>query len=174
MLDVRDLTRQFRSGSRTVEALSNISFSLRSGDSLALTGRSGSGKSTLLNLIAGLDRPSGGTVNVAGRNLGEMNRRELAAHRAGTVGIIFQSFQLIPHRTALQNVELAMMFSDLGRRQRRKLATESLERVGLTDRMDHKPDALSGGEKQRVAIARALVKQPLLLLADEPTGNLDR
>ncbi len=174
LLRVRNLVRRYSSGANEVVALSELTVDLHRGHSLALVGRSGSGKSTLLNLLAGLDRPSSGSIEVNGRDLASLNRKELAAYRASEVGIIFQAFQLIPHRTALQNVELGLAFLGNGRSERTDRAKAVLDRVGLGDRIHHKPDALSGGEKQRVAIARALVKNPTLLLADEPTGNLDR
>ncbi|GBE29124.1 ABC transporter ATP-binding protein YtrE [bacterium BMS3Bbin04] len=174
LVRVRNLVRTYRTGSRDVHALYDLDADLPQNGSLALVGRSGSGKSTLLNLLAGLDRPSSGTIEVNGQNLATFSRKELAAYRASEIGIIFQAFQLIPHRTALQNVELGLAFLGVDRAERLARATAMLERVGLGDRVHHKPDALSGGEKQRVAIARALVKKPRLLLADEPTGNLDR
>ncbi len=174
LIRVQDLVRRYRTGSQDVTALNKLSAEVMQAGSLAVVGRSGSGKSTLLNLLAGLDRPSSGTIEVNGRDLSELTRKELAAYRASDVGVIFQAFQLIPHRTALQNVELGLAFLGINRTERIKRATQVLERVGLANRMTHKPDALSGGEKQRVAIARALVKDPKLLLADEPTGNLDR
>jgi putative ABC transport system ATP-binding protein len=174
LVRVHDLVRQYRTGSQDIVALNHLSADVTQGGSLAVVGRSGSGKSTLLNLLAGLDRPSSGMIEINGRNLSKLSRKELAAYRASEVGIIFQAFQLIPHRTALQNVELGLAFLGINRSERVKRATRMLERVGLSDRITHKPDALSGGEKQRVAIARALVKEPTLLLADEPTGNLDR
>ena len=137
-------------------------------------GASGSGKSTLLNLLAGLDTPTDGHVEFDGTTLGSLGRRELSAYRAHRVGMIFQSFNLIAHHTALRNVELALYFNKTARRDREPRAREILERLGLGDRLDHRPSDLSGGEQQRVAIARALVKQPEILFADEPTGNLDR
>jgi len=144
------------------------------GEFLAVVGASGSGKSTLLNLLAGLDTPTSGTVEADGLHLAELTRRQLAAYRAERVGMVFQSFNLIPHRTALQNVELALYFNHVRPDARRERARHLLTRLGLEDRLDHRPADLSGGEQQRVAIARALIKQPRLVLADEPTGNLDR
>ena len=141
---------------------------------LALVGASGSGKSTLLNLLAGLDTPTSGEITIEGVPLGSLGRRGLSRYRAKRIGMIFQSFNLIPHHTALRNVELAMYFNDTMPQERQRRATDILTRLGLGDRLDHRPSDLSGGEQQRVAIARALVKSPDLLLADEPTGNLDR
>src|SRR5262249_30115800 len=138
-----------------------------------LLGKSGSGKSTLLNILGGLDRPTAGQVHVCGRDLAALSGRELARHRLTTVGMIFQAFNLIPSRTALQNVELPMVFAGRSPRDRRRTAQQALEAVGLGHRLDHRPNELSGGEHQRVAIARALVNEPEILLADEPTGNLD-
>lgn len=136
-------------------------------------GSSGCGKSTLLGILAGLDTPTAGEVNVGGRSLYALTRRELAAYRANKVGMVFQSFNLISHYTALQNVETALFFNGTPRRERRERAAAILEQLGLADRMTHRPADLSGGEQQRVAVARAIVKSPEILLADEPTGNLD-
>src|SRR4029077_3770889 len=140
---------------------------------VALLGTSGSGKSSLLNLIAGLDRPTSGAVLVEGHNLAAMSREALARHRLRTVGMVFQSFNLIPSMTVIENVELPLRFAEVDRSQRDSLAREALERVGLSRRLDHRPSELSGGEQQRTALARALINRPKLLLADEPTGNLD-
>jgi putative ABC transport system ATP-binding protein len=151
----------------------DVNLSLQSGEFVAVVGSSGSGKSTLLNLLAGLDTPTSGEVEVAGIRLSDQSPRERAAYRASRVGMVFQSFNLIPHRTALQNVELALFFDGTPKSQRRDRAHAMLTRLGLEDRTGHVPGDLSGGEQQRVAIARALVKEPQLLFADEPTGNLD-
>ncbi|MBN1827478.1 MAG: ABC transporter ATP-binding protein [Candidatus Eisenbacteria bacterium] len=169
-----DVRRYYRRGPQTVRAVDGVDLEVGRGELLAVTGASGSGKSTLLNLLAGLDTPTAGRIEVEGRPLGSLSRRELAAYRARRVGIIFQFFHLIPHLTALQNVEAALLFLPVTRRERRRRAAESLERLGLADRIDHRPADLSGGEQQRVAAARALVKEPEALFADEPTGNLDR
>jgi predicted ABC-type transport system involved in lysophospholipase L1 biosynthesis ATPase subunit len=157
----------------SVSVLRGVTFQVGVGERVAVLGKSGSGKSTLLHLIGGLDVPTSGKVWVAGRDLGTISRNERAEFRLSTVGIIFQAFHLIPNRTAVENVELPTMFAALSRRERRELATETLESVGLGHRLRHRPAELSGGERQRVAIARALVNRPRLLLADEPTGNLD-
>jgi putative ABC transport system ATP-binding protein len=168
------LCRYYTLGRHEVRAVDEASLSIGRGEFLAVTGASGSGKSTLLNLLAGLDTPTSGHIEVEGRRLDELSRRALAAYRAGRVGVVFQSFNLLPHHTALRNVELALYFNDTPHRDRRRLAAETLERLGLGDRLDHRPLDLSGGEQQRVAIARAVVKRPDVLFADEPTGNLDQ
>jgi putative ABC transport system ATP-binding protein len=169
-----DLHRHYRRGASEVRALDGVSLSMGRGEFLALVGASGSGKSTLLNLVAGLDTPTSGGISVDGVALGSLGRRGLSRYRAERIGMIFQSFNLVPHHTALRNVEMAMYFNDTSPQERRKRAGDMLTQLGLADRLDHHPSDLSGGEQQRVAIARALVKTPELLLADEPTGNLDR
>jgi putative ABC transport system ATP-binding protein len=156
-----------------VRALHDVSFNVNPGEVVALIGRSGSGKSTLLNLIGGLDSPDEGHIFIHQQDLTQMSRSHLARHRRHTVGMIFQSFNLIPSRTAFENVTLALAFGGKNRPDRKIIAERLLQSVGLKDRMNHKPGELSGGECQRVAIARALANDPLLLLADEPTGNLD-
>jgi predicted ABC-type transport system involved in lysophospholipase L1 biosynthesis ATPase subunit len=168
-----DLVKSYGPSSAAVHALRGVSLEVRRGERVALLGKSGSGKSTLLNVLGGLDRPTSGSVHVIGRDLARLSARELARHRLTTVGMIFQSFNLIPSRTALENVELPMVFAGRAPRDRRAAARRALEAVGLGHRLGHRPAELSGGEHQRVAIARALVNQPELLLADEPTGNLD-
>ena len=172
-ITVRDLKRHYQRGPQLVRALDGVSFTVERGELVAVVGSSGSGKSTLLNLMAGLDTPTDGSIQVGNLALETLNRRELAQYRAHSHGMVFQSFHLINHRSALQNVELALYFSDLPGKERTHLATDMLERLGLGDRLDHRPGDLSGGEQQRVAIARALVKKPDILFADEPTGNLD-
>src|SRR6202022_960085 len=147
--------------------------SVRSGEFVALLGSSGSGKSSVLNLIAGLDRPTSGSVIVQGRDLAQLSREELSKYRLHAVGMVFQSFNLISSMTLEENVELPMRFAEVERGKRQNLAHEALERVGLAARMKHRPSELSGGEQQRAALARALIHRPQLLLADEPTGNLD-
>jgi ABC-type lipoprotein export system ATPase subunit len=156
-----------------VTALSGVSIEVRGGERVALLGKSGSGKSTLLNLIGGLDRPSSGRIEAGGRDLAAMTRNERASYRLTAVGMIFQAYNLIDSRTALENVELPMILAGRNKSDRRRAATKALEAVGLSQRLGHRPYELSGGEHQRVAIARALVNQPEILLADEPTGNLD-
>jgi putative ABC transport system ATP-binding protein len=160
-------------GTSVVRAVDGISLEVAAGDFVALLGPSGSGKSSLLNLVAGLDRPTAGTVAIHGKNLAGLSRDELAGYRLRTAGMVFQSFNLIPTMTLLENVELPMCFAEVDRAQRRSLACQALDRVGLTPRLAHRPAELSGGEQQRAAIARALINHPRLLLADEPTGNLD-
>jgi ABC-type lipoprotein export system ATPase subunit len=168
-----DLTKSYGKGTSTVHALRGLNLEIQRGERVALLGKSGSGKSTLLNLIGGLDKPTSGSLYVSSRNLAEMSSNQLAHYRLATVGMVFQAFNLVASRTALQNVELPMVFSGLAPRIRRQTAKRSLEAVGLGPRVNHRPSELSGGEHQRVAIARALVNQPEILLADEPTGNLD-
>ena len=160
-------------GQSLVKALDDLTLDVNDGEFLALVGTSGSGKSTLLNLIGGLDQPTSGTLDVHGRDLSKLTRDELSLHRRNTVGMIFQSFNLVPSMTASQNVSLALMFAGVPRAERDSRASVLLETMGLGDRQHHRPKELSGGEQQRVAVARALANQPPLLLADEPTGNLD-
>jgi putative ABC transport system ATP-binding protein len=168
------LCRYYRRGRNEVRAVDRVNLDVHRGEFVAVVGASGSGKSTLLNLLAGLDTPTSGYIEVDSQRLDRLSRRDLAAYRAGSVGMIFQSFNLLPHQTALKNVEMALYFTDTPARRRRGLSRDMLERLGLADRVDHRPADLSGGEQQRVAIARALVKQPEILFADEPTGNLDQ
>ncbi len=172
-LQTVSLCRYYRRGPHEVKALDNVSVAVNKGEYLALLGSSGSGKTTLLNLLAGLDTPTSGTVALEGSPLTGMSRRELSAYRARKVGMIFQSFNLISHYTALQNVEAALLFNGTPPAERRRASAAMLESLGLADRMTHRPGDLSGGEQQRVAVARAVVKRPEILFADEPTGNLD-
>jgi predicted ABC-type transport system involved in lysophospholipase L1 biosynthesis ATPase subunit len=168
-----DLTKAYGTTATPVYALRGVSLEIQRGERVALLGKSGSGKSTLLNLLGGLDRPTAGSLKINDLELGKLSARELARFRSTVVGMIFQSFNLIPSRTALENVELPMVFAGRPRRQRRAEARQALEAVGLGARLNHRPAQLSGGENQRVAIARSLVNRPEILLADEPTGNLD-
>ena len=160
-------------GATRVVALDRVSLAINEGEFVAIQGTSGSGKSTLLNLLGGLDRPTSGEVLFSSRSLAPLGKKEMAQYRCHSVGMIFQNFNLISTMSAAENVRLALAFGGLRGGQRRKRADELLERVGLSDRMDHRPAELSGGEQQRVAIARALANRPRVLLADEPTGNLD-
>jgi ABC-type lipoprotein export system ATPase subunit len=173
IIQLQDVTRTYGTTAAPVHALRGVTLAVRPGERVGLLGKSGSGKSTLLNLLGGLDRPTAGRIEMAGRELGTMNATQLAEHRLRTVGIIFQSFNLIASRTALQNVELPMIFAGLTPSERREKAIRALDAVGLSQRHGHRPSELSGGEGQRVAIARALVNDPAIVLADEPTGNLD-
>jgi putative ABC transport system ATP-binding protein len=168
-----NLCKDYRLGQSVVHAVRGVDLDVEKGESISIVGVSGSGKSTVLNLIGGLDRPSSGDIYVEGTLLSGLSSNQLAHYRQTGVGMIFQSFNLIPTMTAVQNVELPMVFSGVPRGERRERAGEWLRTVGLTERSKHKPGELSGGEQQRVAIARALVNEPSLLLADEPTGNLD-
>ena len=170
---VRDVYKEFRRDEITIPVLMGINLELSTGDYLALMGPSGSGKSTLLNLVAGLDRPTSGTVTVVGQNLGTTSESELSRWRSRHIGFIFQLYNLIPVLTAYENVELPLTLTRLSRRERDEHVRAALEVVGLTDRMDHYPRQLSGGQEQRVSIARAIATDPTLLVADEPTGDLD-
>jgi len=172
-IEISQLKKHYRMGASIVRALDGISMTVESGEFVGLLGASGSGKSTLLNLVAGLDHATEGSLNVFGQDLSKMSREQLSVHRRQNVGIIFQSFNLVSTMTAVENVALAMMFAGVARGERERRATAILESVGLGGRGHHRPRELSGGEQQRVAIARALANQPALLLADEPTGNLD-
>jgi ABC-type lipoprotein export system ATPase subunit len=160
-------------GSATIRAVDGISLQITSGEFVALLGASGSGKSSLLNLLAGLDSPTSGTVMVDGKNLGRLSRQDLAKYRRHTVGMVFQSFNLVSAMNVFENVELPLRFAEVERSKRVALVGGVLERVGLGERAKHRPAELSGGEQQRVALARALINEPTILLADEPTGNLD-
>ena len=165
--------RYYPMGDSVIRAVDGISLTIARGEFVALLGQSGSGKSTLLNLLAGLDRPTSGSVVVQGRDLAKLSSQELARYRRDDVGMVFQSFHLMPSMTITENVELPLRFAEVDRSERAQRVREALERVGLGKRLGHKPPELSGGEQQRVSIARALVNRPGLLLADEPTGNLD-
>ncbi|MEJ2702682.1 MAG: ABC transporter ATP-binding protein [Sedimentisphaerales bacterium] len=168
-----NLTRVYSAGAVKVVALKDVNLSLDEGRFLGVAGPSGSGKSTLMNLLGGLDRPSSGTITVQGKSISTLGKEELALYRRYQVGMIFQSFNLISSYTALENVAFPLLFSDVPKKERTRRAGEMLARVGLDARKDHRPSELSGGEQQRVAIARSLINRPKILLADEPTGNLD-
>jgi len=173
MIEIRDLKKVYIMGEEEVPALAGISLGISRGEYVAVIGPSGSGKSTLMNILGGLDRPTSGLYSFEGEEVGHFTDDELADFRRRRIGFVFQSFQLLPRLTALQNVELPMVYAGLGSHERRARAAELLERVGLGSRMGHKPTQLSGGQQQRVAIARSLANKPDLLLADEPTGALD-
>ena len=174
LVQIKDLSKSYRRGNQIIPVLNNIALDINEGDFLALMGPSGSGKSTLLNLIAGLDQVDGGTIEIGGVEISSLSETELADWRASHVGFIFQFYNLIPVLTALENVELPLLLTGLSRKERRQHSALALELVSLQDRMDHYPRQLSGGQQQRVAIARAVVTDPTILVADEPTGDLDR
>lgn len=167
------VSRHYRMGSAIIRAVDDVSLSIETGEFVALLGSSGSGKSTLLNLIAGLDRPTGGSVVVQNRNLSALDTHELAQYRSATIGMVFQAFNLLPRMTLEENVELPLRLAEVDRSKRGARVREVLRNVHLEERLSHRPSELSGGEQQRAAIARALVNRPSILLADEPTGNLD-
>jgi putative ABC transport system ATP-binding protein len=170
---LESVSRQYTMGESVIRAVNDVSLTVPTGEFLALLGSSGSGKSTLLNLIAGLDRPSSGAVVAHGQDLSKMSPLELARYRRQTVGMVFQSFNLLPRMTLEENVELPLRLAEVDRSERATRVHEALQRVGLEKRIGHRPSELSGGEQQRTAVARALVNRPKILLADEPTGNLD-
>jgi putative ABC transport system ATP-binding protein len=174
MIQCRGLTKSYRKGSTTVTPLERLDLDVARGEFLALMGPSGSGKTTLLNLLSGIDSPSDGSLEIDGREIARLSRRELTHWRARHVGYIFQLYHLVPVLTAFENVELPLLLDHSTRRERHARVNAALELVGLADRSDHRPTELSGGQEQRVAIARALVADPELLVADEPTGDLDR
>jgi putative ABC transport system ATP-binding protein len=174
IVEIKNLFKSYRRGSQIVPVLEDITFDIAESEFLALMGPSGSGKSTLLNLIAGIDEPDSGLIKVGGVDITNLTERELAHWRALNVGFIFQFYNLIPVLTAYENVELPLLLSDLSRSERKEHVEMALNVVSLTDRMDHYPGQLSGGQQQRVAIARAVVTDPAILVADEPTGDLDR
>ena len=174
LIEIRGLAKSYQRGGQVIPVLTDISFDIARGEFLALMGPSGSGKSTLLNCLAGIDRTDAGQIVVNGQDITLLDETELAEWRSRSVGFIFQFYNLIPVLTALENVELPLLLTNLTRRERREHAESALAAVGLDDRMDHYPAQLSGGQQQRVAIARAIVTDPDILVADEPTGDLDR
>src|SRR6266496_1542599 len=174
LVAIRNLSKYYVRGGQVIPVLSDIDLDVYAGDYFALMGPSGSGKSTLLNLIAGIDKPSGGEIRIAGVDIARLSETDLAAWRAANVGFIFQFYNLMPVLSAFDNVELPLLLTSLSRRERRERVAMALDLVGLTDRSDHYPNELSGGQQQRVAIARALITDPTIIVADEPTGDLDR
>jgi len=174
VVEIKNLVKSYRRGGQVVPVLTNITFDIAAGDYVALMGPSGSGKSTLLNLIAGIDKPDSGILRVGGIDITSLGEADLAAWRADNVGFIFQFYNLMPVLTAFENVELPLLLTDLSSRERDEHVTAALAMVGLADRMEHFPSELSGGQQQRVAIARAIITDPTILVADEPTGDLDR
>jgi putative ABC transport system ATP-binding protein len=174
LVRLENISKTFRRGSEDIRVLNNLTLEIREGEFLALMGPSGSGKSTLLNLLAGLDRPTTGALEVAGERIDSLSRRELARWRARHVGFVFQFYNLLPVLSAERNIELPLLLTSLSRAERRRHVATALEIVGLSHRAKHTPRTLSGGEQQRVGIARAIVTDPTLILADEPTGDLDR
>lgn len=174
VVEIRGLSKSYRRGDQSVPVLQDISFDIKEGEFVALMGPSGSGKSTLLNLIAGLDKSDSGSVKVGGIEITELSETDLATWRSTNVGFIFQFYNLIPVLTALENVELPLLLTGLSKKERTEHAITALSVVGLEDRMDHYPSQLSGGQQQRVAIARAVVTDPAIIVADEPTGDLDK
>ncbi|TAK76112.1 MAG: ABC transporter ATP-binding protein, partial [Aquabacterium sp.] len=174
LIRIRGLRKQYRRGDQLIPVLEDINIDVPAGEFVALMGPSGSGKSTLLNLIAGIDKPTAGTIEIGGVDIATLSEGELADWRAANVGFIFQFYNLMPVLTAFENVELPLLLTGLSRRQRHEHVAAALDMVRLSDRADHYPNELSGGQQQRVAIARALVTDPTLIVADEPTGDLDR
>jgi putative ABC transport system ATP-binding protein len=173
LIEVENISKVYRMGDVDVHALRDVSLSIHDGESVAVMGPSGSGKSTLMNILGCLDRPTGGVYRLLGEEVSRMDRNALAQVRNRTLGFVFQSFNLLTRTSALENVELPMLYAGVSGRERHRRAREALERVGLGDRMHHHPNQMSGGQQQRVAVARALVTKPRLMVADEPTGNLD-
>jgi len=173
VIEIRNIIRDFKLGQETVHVLKGIDLDIKRGEYLAIMGPSGSGKSTLMNLLGCLDTPTSGSYNLNGNDVSQMTDDELAEIRNTEIGFVFQTFNLLPRTTALENVALPMIYAGASKKQRQLRATEVLSDVGLADRMDHKPNQLSGGQRQRVAVGRALVNKPSIILADEPTGNLD-
>src|SRR5436190_14521902 len=173
LLEAREVSKIYQMGATTVAALDSVSVAVEAGEFVAIQGTSGSGKSTLLNVLGGLDHPTGGEILFDSKPLAPLSKKAMARYRRNSVGMIFQGFNLIPTMSAQENITLALAFAGVRRAERHNRAQELLERVGLSDRLTHRPSELSGGEQQRVAIARALANRPRVLLADEPTGNLD-
>lgn len=173
LIESINVMKDFEIGKIKVEILKGVSLSIKEGEFVALVGESGSGKSTLLNILGGLMPPSSGEIKIAGQNIEKLSENQLSLFRRKHIGFVFQSYNLLPQLTAVENTEMPLIFSGISKNQRRRMALEMIERVGLSDRANHKPGELSGGQQQRVSIARALVNDPDIVLADEPTGNLD-
>ena len=173
VIEIRNIIRDFKLGQEIVHVLKGIDLDIKRGEYVAIMGPSGSGKSTLMNLLGCLDTPTAGSYNLNGNDVSQMSDDELAEIRNTEIGFVFQTFNLLPRTTALENVALPMIYAGASKKERKERATEVLNDVGLSDRMDHKPNQLSGGQRQRVAVGRALVNKPSIILADEPTGNLD-